>query len=98
MTGYASRGHDVDVLVTGVGMVATAAWCSRALAARALRPGAQLRRLRQLRSRRWRPAPSSTSSSDRLAELGAEDGDAFLTIQQLQLLGDNEFPFVDGDW
>src|SRR5258708_13203839 len=26
------RSHQVDVLITGVGMVATAAWCSRALA------------------------------------------------------------------
>ena len=25
-------GHDVDVLITGVGMVATAAWCSHVLA------------------------------------------------------------------
>jgi futalosine hydrolase len=33
---------------------------------------------------------------DRIAELGAEDGDAFLTIQELNLLGRDEFPFVDG--
>jgi hypothetical protein len=29
---YARARHDIDVLTTGVGMVATAAWCSRALA------------------------------------------------------------------
>ena len=34
--------------------------------------------------------------SDRIAELGAEDGEAFLTIQELQLLGDDEFPFTRG--
>jgi futalosine hydrolase len=33
---------------------------------------------------------------DRLVELGAEDGDAFLTIQELGLLGLYEYPFVDG--
>ena len=36
--------------------------------------------------------------SDRLAELGAEDGDAFLTIQELHLLGDDEFPFTAAGW
>ena len=34
--------------------------------------------------------------SDRLPELGAEDGDAFLTIQEMKLLGDDEFPFTGG--
>src|SRR5262249_33779207 len=34
--------------------------------------------------------------ADRIAELGAEDGDAFLTIQQMRLVGDDEFPFVGG--
>ena len=31
---YTHGVHDVDVLITGVGMVATAAWCSRALTRR----------------------------------------------------------------
>ena len=34
--------------------------------------------------------------ADRIAELGAEDGDAFITVQELQLLGDDEFPFTRG--
>ena len=88
-------GHDVDVLTTGVGMVATAAWCSRVLTASpyvfalnlgvcgsfdpALPPGTVV----QIRS-------------DRIAELGAEDGDRFLTAQQLKLVGDNEFPYLFG--
>ena len=32
LTRYAHAAHDVDVLITGVGMVATAAWCSHVLA------------------------------------------------------------------
>jgi futalosine hydrolase len=88
-------GHDVDVLTTGVGMVATAAWCSRVLARkrydlalnfgvcgsfdRALEPGGVVHIV-----------------SDRIAELGAEDDDAFLTVQDLELLGDDEFPFTRG--
>jgi futalosine hydrolase len=82
--------HDVDVLITGVGMVATAAWCSRVLAGRrydvalnfgvcgsfdgALAPGAVVHVV-----------------SDRLAELGAEDGDAFIPIEELNLPGDYQF-------
>lgn len=89
--------HHVDVLVTGVGMVATAAWCSRVLAqtpydlglnfgvcgsfGRALEPGTAVVHI----------------VSDRIAELGAEAGQAFLTIQDLNLLDDDEFPFTGGE-
>ncbi len=91
----AYRGHAVDVLVTGVGMVATAAWSSRALAETrydlslncgvcgtfdpVLRPGRVVHVV-----------------ADRIAELGAEDGNAFLTVQELKLLDEDEFPFTSG--
>ena len=35
-------------------------------------------------------------TADRIAELGAEDGDNFLSIHELQLLSENEFPFEQG--
>ena len=92
---YRFGDHDVDVLTTGVGMIATAAWCSRTFAAEhydlALNVGlcgsfdASL------------AAPDVVHvTADRIAELGAEDGDDFLTIHQLKLLGENEFPFERG--
>ncbi len=81
--------HEVAILTTGVGMVATAAWCSRALAQTpyelalnfgvcgsfdpALGPGTVVHVV-----------------SDRLAELGAEDDTTFLTLQDLKLGGDAE--------
>jgi futalosine hydrolase len=85
----------VDVLTTGVGMIATAAWCSRTFAAEhydlALNVGlcgsfdASL------------AAPDVVHvTADRIAELGAEDGDDFLTIHQLKLLDENDFPFDRG--
>ena len=94
-TSYRLGDHDVDVLTTGVGMIATAAWCSRTFAAEhydlALNVGlcgsfdASL------------AAPDVVHvTADRIAELGAEDGDDFLTIHQLQLLGENDFPFDGG--
>jgi futalosine hydrolase len=95
MTRYRAAARDVDVLITGVGMVATASWCSRILATdrydvalnlgvcgsfnRAIGPGAVVHVI-----------------TDRLAELGGEDGDSFLTIQQMGLLQADEFPFKGG--
>jgi futalosine hydrolase len=35
-------------------------------------------------------------TTDRLADLGAEDGDAFLSVYDLHLLGEDEFPFTRG--
>jgi futalosine hydrolase len=92
---YQFNGHDVDVLTTGVGMIATAAWCSRTFAAEhydlALNVGlcgsfdASL------------AAPDVVHiTTDRIAELGAEDGDDFLTIHELKLLDANDFPFERG--
>ena len=92
---YTFKEHEVEVLTTGVGMVATAAWCSRAFASEhydlALNVGL-------CGSFRAALAPGSVVhvTADRLAELGAEDGDRFLTIHQLQLLGENDFPYEGG--
>jgi futalosine hydrolase len=82
--------HTVELLTTGVGMVATAVRCARALATArydvalnlgvcgsfdaALGPGTVVHVMR-----------------DRLAELGAEDGGAFLTLGELHLDGEDEF-------
>jgi futalosine hydrolase len=82
----------VEVLVTGVGMVATAVRCSRALAQTpydlalnvgicgsfdpTLGPGTVVHVVR-----------------DHIAELGAEDDDEFITIDQIQLPG--EWTFVN---
>jgi len=35
-------------------------------------------------------------TTDRLADLGAEDGEAFLSVHDLQLVGEDEFPFRSG--
>jgi futalosine hydrolase len=92
---YTHAAHDVDVLTTGVGMVATAAWCSQALA--------QTRYDLALNfgicgsfDRAFEPGTVVHVRSDRIAELGAEDGEAFLTVQELQLLGEDDFPFTRG--
>jgi len=92
---YAHELHSVDILTTGVGMVATATWCSGVFARErydlVLNAGV---------CGSFRPAlpPGSVVhvTTDRIADLGAEDGDAFLSVQELQLLGEDEFPWTRG--
>ena len=87
--------HAIDVLTTGVGMVATAAWCSRALAMRrydmalnvgvcgSFDPAIEIRAVVHV-------------ISEQLPEMGAEAEQAFLTPQELGLVAGSEFPFRDG--
>lgn len=95
VVGYSSGRHDIDILVSGVGMVAAAAWTSRELA----RERYDLALNLGVCGSFDRAIPLGTVVhvvSDCLAELGAEDGDTFLTIQQMNLLGVDEFPFAGG--
>jgi futalosine hydrolase len=92
---YTFGDHDVDVLTTGVGMVATAAWCSHQLALTPYDLGLNLGVCGSF-DRALAPGQVVQVVSDRIAELGAEERDTFLTIQQLNLLGQDEFPFTAG--
>jgi futalosine hydrolase len=88
-------GRDVDLLVTGVGMVATAYWCARGLSRApydlalnlglcgTFDPAIPVGRVVHV-------------VSDRLSELGAEDGDAFLPLHALGLFDPDEPPFAGG--
>ena len=76
-------------------MVATASWCSRLLSTEQFDVALNLGVCGSFRTD-LEPGTVVHVVSDRLVELGAEDGDAFLTIQQLKLLDDDEFPFRDG--
>lgn len=87
--------HELDLLVTGVGMVPTAVWLTRALIER--RPQLALN-LGVCGS--FDPAlpPGSVVhvTSDGFAELGAEDGEGFLSVQDLGLIAPDEPPFRGG--
>jgi futalosine hydrolase len=95
VTRYQGGGHNLDVLISGVGMVATATWCSRVLSAEQFDVALNLGVCGSFRPEIF-PGAVVHVVSDRLAELGAEDGDAFLTLQDMKLLGDDEFPFTGG--
>lgn len=92
---FASGARTVDVLTSGVGMVAAAAWCSRALTASRYDMALNLGVCGSF-DRALMPGTLVHVVADRIAELGAEDGDEFLTVQELKLLGDDEFPFRGG--
>ncbi len=92
----AARSHaDVHVLVTGVGMVATAVRCTRALMQEPFDLAFNVGVCGSFNPA-YPPGAVVHVTSDRIAELGAQDGDAFLTIHDLQLLGENEPPFSGG--
>ncbi|MGL5888684.1 MAG: futalosine hydrolase [Bacteroidia bacterium] len=89
---YRSGTVDVDVLLTGVGIAATSVWTARTLATAkydlAVNAGVCGSFDSQLET-----GQVVQVNSDFFPELGAEDGDSFLSIHELQLLGENEAPF-----
>jgi futalosine hydrolase len=95
ITHYRSDGHDIEVLISGVGMVATATWCSRVLSAERFDVALDLGVCGSFKPEIFAGSVVHVVS-DRLVELGAEDGDTFVTIQEMKLLGDDEFPFTGG--
>jgi futalosine hydrolase len=76
--------HDVEILVTGVGMVATAAHCSRALARHSIDLALNFGVCGSFDSA-LTPGTVVHIVEDRLAELGAEDGEQFLDIEKMGL-------------
>ncbi len=92
---YTFHGRTIDVLTTGVGMVPTSAWATRALVrsryAVALNFG-----VCGSFDRTLAPGQVVHVVSDVFAEIGAEDGDAFLDLAALNLAGEdlvtNEHP------
>ena len=95
VTRYSLGNSDVTLLICGVGMVATAAWTSRELNRERYDVAFNLGVCGSFK-RDIEPGTVVHVVSDRLAELGAEDGDAFLTIEALKLLDADEFPFRRG--
>ena len=87
--------HDVDVLTTGVGMTATAAWCARLLARQSYDLAVNLGVCGSF-TPECPPGTVVNVVADSIPELGAEDDQHFLTIQQLGLLGADEPPFSGG--
>jgi futalosine hydrolase len=87
--------HDVDLLLTGIGMVATAAHCSRALARGAYDAALNLGVCGSF-NHACAPGTVVHVTSDAIPELGVEDGPQFLTLQEIGLVPPDLFPYVGG--
>ena len=87
--------HHVDILATGVGMTATAVWCARVLATQSYDLAVNLGVCGSF-TPSCPPGTVVNVTTDCLPELGAEDGEKFLTIQELGLLRPDEPPFTHG--
>ncbi len=83
------NGHQADVLVTGVGMVATAARCARALAQDSFDLAFNFGVCGSF-DRSIEPGTVVHVTSDCVAELGAEDGDRFVSMLELGLVKESE--------
>lgn len=79
----------VDVLTAGVGMMATAAWCSRTLARTSYDLALNLGVCGSF-DPALTPGTVVHVVSDTVAELGAEDGEAFLAPDEIGLAVDRE--------
>ncbi|MGD1845699.1 MAG: futalosine hydrolase [Salibacteraceae bacterium] len=85
---------EIDVLITGVGMTATAYWMARAMALKKYDVAVNLglagtfHRNLELGTPVW-------VVKDRFAEMGAEAGDQFLPITQMKLLSSQDHPSTD---
>ena len=77
--------HEIDLLTTGVGMTATAAWCARILARQSYDLAVNLGVCGSF-TPECPPGTVVNVVTDCIPELGAEDGDRFLTLEELGLL------------
>ena len=92
---YSSGTHQVDVLITGVGMVATAAWTAKTLSNKKYDAALNFGVCGSF-DKSLEIGKVVHVLTDRFADLGAEDDDKFLSVHDLNLLGENEFPFMWG--
>jgi futalosine hydrolase len=92
---FTHASHHVDVLTTGVGMIATAAWCARVLAHEPYDLAVNLGVCGSF-APAYPPGTVVNVTADCIPELGAEDDREFLTVQELGLLGPDDPPFQGG--
>ena len=93
----ASRsGHEIDLLETGVGMVATAVWCSRVMTASRYDLALDLGVCGSF-DPDLPPGSVVHVVSECLSELGAEDDEGLLTLHELGLDGDDAV-FFEAGW
>lgn len=92
---YEINGRTVDVLITGIGMTATAAWVSRTLAIESYSAALNVGLCGSF-DRTIALGEVVGVVEDCIAYVGAEDDKKFLSLSDLNLQSDDEFPYVGG--
>lgn len=87
--------HEIETLVSGVGMVAMAFWLGRTL--QFYKPDLAINiGIAGSFNREIKIGQVVNVTEDCFSEMGAQDGEQFLTAYQMSLMGKDEFPFVKG--
>ncbi|MEI6575053.1 MAG: futalosine hydrolase [Bacteroidota bacterium] len=91
----ANQGHEIETLITGVGMVATAFWTGKTL--QFYKPDLAVNiGIAGSFDRSLAIGEVVNIMEDCFSEMGAQDGSKFLTAPQISLLGPNDFPYHEG--
>lgn len=92
---YSYKNHTVDVLITGVGMVATAFWMGKVFAQNTSYDLVFNFGIAGSFNKTIALGDVVNITRDRFSELGAEDDEKFLSLKDLNLQNENEFPFKE---
>jgi futalosine hydrolase len=93
---YTYNNHQVDVLIPGVGMTCTAYWMGKALNTRLYDCAINLG-LAGSFNNDIKIGEVVNIVSDRISELGAQDGEKFLSLIDMDLIEDEDFTLVTGE-
>lgn len=92
---YNYKNHQIDVLTPGVGMTSTAFWLGKTLSTTLYDCAINLG-LAGAFDEKITIGEVVNVTSDRISELGAEDGEKFLSLIDLNLIEDDDFSLLNG--
>lgn len=93
---YSYKNHFIDVLIPGVGMTCTAFWMGKTLTKNYYDFALNLGLAGSFKDD-IEIGEVVNVSSDRISELGAQDGEKFLSLIDMDLIEDEDFSLVNGE-
>lgn len=93
---YTYKNHQIDVLIPGVGMTCTAYWMGKTLATKLYDVAINLG-LAGSFDDDLEIGTVVHITSDQISELGAEDGESFLSLVDMDLIMDEDFTLMKGE-
>jgi len=93
---YSYNNHQIDVLIPGVGMTCTAYWMGKTLATKIYDVAINLG-LTGSFDENLSVGQTVHITSDRISELGAEDGESFLSLIDMDLINDEDYTLNHGE-